>query len=58
MKSAVAVLAAGLAASASAYINPEHKFLDFVPLEARQDVSPEKYKCHENCGMPRPRWFL
>ncbi len=54
MKSYIALVAAGLvattAATAAPGVNPEHKFLDFVPLEKRQNVSPEKYACHENCG--------
>jgi hypothetical protein len=54
MKSSFALLAAGLAAPViGAAVATEYTYLPFVSLQARQNVSPEKYKCHENCGMFR-----
>ncbi|KAH6689712.1 hypothetical protein F5X68DRAFT_260334 [Plectosphaerella plurivora] len=51
MKSTFALLAASLVAPVlGAAVIAERSYLDIVPLEARQDVSPEKYACHENCG--------
>lgn len=48
MKSYIALFAAGLTALPAV---AGYEYLDFVSLEARQDVSPQKFECHSNCGM-------